>query len=184
MRGRSYGVDVLLRQLESERLGGWIAYSYGVSSRERVGERFFPAQDRRHTLNAVASYRTRGNYMLGARLGFASGAPYTGIEGQLVRRRYDGGTDAFDVFVVDREVEPVGGARNGERYPTFQRLDLSISRAYRVRRATLTPFLSVVNAYNRRNVFIYTFDYTDNPPTREAISQFPILPSVGLTVQF
>lgn len=184
LRGRSYGVDVLLRQFESERLGGWIAYSYGVSSRERPGESFFPAQDRRHTLNAVASYRTRGNYLLGARLGLASGSPFTDIEGQLIRRQYDGATNGWDVFVVDRQIEPVGGARNARRYPSFQRLDLSVSRAYRLRRTTLTPFLSVVNAYNRKNVFVYTFDYTGNPPTRKATSQFPILPSVGVTVEF
>jgi hypothetical protein len=48
----------------------------------------------------------------------------------------------------------------------------------------LVPYLSLVNAYNAKNVFIYTFDYTRNPPTREASSQFPILPSLGLTVGF
>jgi hypothetical protein len=48
----------------------------------------------------------------------------------------------------------------------------------------VVPYLSVVNAYNARNVFIYTFDYTHNPPSREASSQFPILPSLGLTVAF
>ena len=31
---------------------------------------------------------------------------------------------------------------------------------------------------------IYTFDYTANPPARKAISQFPILPSVGVTVDW
>ena len=29
-----------------------------------------------------------------------------------------------------------------------------------------------------------TFDYRDNPPTRTGISQFPLLPCVGLTVEF
>ena len=46
------------------------------------------------------------------------------------------------------------------------------------------PFLQIVNAYNRRNVWIYKFDYEDNPPTSEAISQFPILPTIGVTVEW
>jgi hypothetical protein len=33
-------------------------------------------------------------------------------------------------------------------------------------------------------VFIYTFDYASNPPTREASSQFPILPTLGVTIAF
>jgi hypothetical protein len=33
-------------------------------------------------------------------------------------------------------------------------------------------------------VFLYVFDYTDSPPTRQSISQFPILPSVGVTIKF
>ena len=48
----------------------------------------------------------------------------------------------------------------------------------------VTPYLGIVNAYNASNVFIYTFNYTRNPPTREAQSQFPFLPSVGMTVTF
>ncbi len=33
-------------------------------------------------------------------------------------------------------------------------------------------------------VFTYTFDYLQNPPTRTAVSQFPLLPSLGVTVEW
>ena len=113
----------------------------------------------------------------------ASGTPYTNIVGQLVRRAYNPATHSFNE--KDRgEIEPVGGVRNGARYPLFQRLDLSVSRAGQWRGLQLTPYASIVNAYNAHNVFIYTFDYTKNPPTREASSQFPFLPSLGMTVTF
>jgi hypothetical protein len=78
----------------------------------------------------------------------------------------------------------VGGARNAGRYPPFHRLDLGLSRTFGSGRVTWTPSLSLVNVYNRRNTFIYAFDYQSNPPTRTAISQFPLLPSVGLVVEF
>jgi hypothetical protein len=182
--GRSYGVDVLVRQLESRRLNGWLAYSYGVSTRERDGRRYFPAQDRRHNLNAVASYRSGRGYVFGARMGFGSGLPYTPIEGEIVRRTYDGGQNCFDCGIATRSIEPVGGERNSRRYPLYNRLDLSVTRAYRVRGALLSPYLSVVNAYNWPNVFIYTWNYSLHPPTSKSISQFPLLPTLGLTVQF
>jgi len=80
--------------------------------------------------------------------------------------------------------EPVGGARNASRYPPFHRLDFGLTRTFTRAHTTWTPSLQLINVYNRQNTFVYAFDYQANPPTRTAISQFPLLPSVGLTVEF
>ena len=181
--GRSFGFDVLLRQLDVGPVGGWLAYTYGVSARARNAVSYWPGHDRRHNLNVVGTYKPGAHYTFSARLGVASGTPYTDIVGQVVRRAYNPRTHSFD----DKErgdLEPVGGVRNGARYPLFQRLDLGVSRASEWRGLHLMPYLSVVNAYNAQNVFIYTFDYTKNPPTRQSESQFPFLPSIGMTVTF
>jgi hypothetical protein len=90
--GTSYGLDVLFRHYESgRRLSGWITYNYAVAKREQDGERFAPSLDRRHNLNLVSTLRL-GKYVIGARLGIASGTPYTEIISQYVRRRYDRST--------------------------------------------------------------------------------------------
>jgi hypothetical protein len=107
------------------------------------------------------------------RLGLGTGTPFTDVVGQLVRRRYDPLTNSFSTG--NREPvsrEPIGGVRNAARFPLFQRLDLSVTRTSTGKR-TWAPYLSLINAYNARNVFTYVFDYVDNPPTRTAISQFP-----------
>jgi hypothetical protein len=182
--GRSFGLDILLRQLEIGPFGGWVAYTYGVSSRRRDSVTYWPGHDRRHNLNLVGTWKPGERYTFSARLGLASGTPYTDVVGQIVRRAYNPRTHLFDGRRGGSELEPVGGVRNASRYPSFQRLDLGVSRASEWRGMTLTPYFSVVNAYNAKNVFIYTFDYTRNPPTREASSQFPFLPSIGLTVGF
>jgi hypothetical protein len=189
--GSSYGLDLLVRQLEGGPFSGWLSYGYGVSARRRVcctlgqggAASFWPAQDRRHNLNAVGSARLPGRAVLTARFGYGTGTPFTTIVGQLVRRSYDGEQNIWDTG-FGQVREPVGGARNGERYPAFHRLDVGVSRAFDWRGATVQPYLQVVNVYNRKNVFTYVFDYAGNPPTREAISQFPLLPSLGLTVEF
>lgn len=182
--GNSYGIDVYVRQLESKRLSGWIAYGWGVSTRRREGLTYFPVHDRRHNLNTVATYRLSDRYTFGARIGFGTGLPYTTIVGQLVRRVYDAGGNSWDTGVLERFREPVGGTRNSSRYPAFQRLDLSVTRSTRWRGVNWMPYVSLVNAYNARNVFTYVFDYTDNPPTRTALSQFPLIPTVGLTASW
>ncbi len=184
VEGHSYGLELLARQLDAGRLSGWIAYSFAVSRRSKGGDSYAPAQDRRHNLNVVATYRTASRYQISARFGLGTGTPYTPIESQIVRRDYDPLGNSWGPASEDPDVEPVAGGRNSTRYPSYHRLDLSVSRPFVKRRAVITPFLQLVNAYNRRNVFIYSFDYEASPPTSKAISQFPILPSIGVTVEF
>jgi hypothetical protein len=181
--GDSYGADLLLRQFESGPFSGWISYTYAVATRKRDGLHYFPGHDRRHDLNVVASWRLK-KYLLGVRLGYATGTPYTDIVGEIVRRVYDPGFNAFGTRGGGSQIQFVGGARNAARLPATQRLDIDVTRSYRVRGATIAPYLSLVNAYNAKNVFLYVFDYAKNPPTREAISQFPLLPSAGVTIRF
>jgi hypothetical protein len=183
-QGTSYGADLVLRQLDVGPFSGWLSYTYGVSLRDRDSVGYWPGHDRRHNVNLVGTWRAGRRYTFGARLGVASGTPYSDIVGQVIRRVYDPATHDYGGGGFADQREPLGGAHNASRYPLFQRLDLSVSRAGRWRGMQVVPYLSVVNAYNARNVFIYTFDYTHNPPSREASSQFPILPSLGLTVAF
>ncbi|MBA3671132.1 MAG: TonB-dependent receptor [Gemmatimonadaceae bacterium] len=182
--GLSYGVDLLVRQLDIGRFGGWIAYTYAVSGRSMRDVAYWPGHDRRHNLNLVGTWKAGEKYTMSARLGVASGTPYTDIVGEVIRRIYDPNTNSFGTGGPRKDIEPVGGRRNGSRYPLFQRLDLGVSRAGQWRGMQVTPYFSVVNAYNAKNVFIYNFDYRKSPATRETLSQFPLLPSIGMTVAF
>ena len=181
--GMSYGADVLARWQSSAGVGGWVAYSYGLSSRSRDGVRWAPGHDRRHDLDVVGIWRL-SKYRLGARFGFASGTPYTPIEGEIARRVYDPSRDRWGTGDPPIWVEPIGGSRNGARFPAAHRLDLDASRDFTVGSVSIAPYLSVANVYNAQNVFIYLYEYSTDRPTRRAISQFPILPSVGVRVAF
>jgi hypothetical protein len=181
--GRSYGLDFIARRQPKTGAGGWISYTYGVSSRTRDGVTWAPGHDRRHDLNVVATWQLR-DYRLGARFGFATGTPYTRIIGQIARRVYDPSRDRWGTGDVPIYVEPLGGPRNGERFPATHRLDLDVSREFHAGRRAVAPYLSVVNAYNAKNIFIYQYDYSTDAPTRKAYSQFPIVPSVGVRVAF
>jgi hypothetical protein len=181
--GLSYGVDMLARWQPSSGPGGWVTYSYGMSTRTLEGLTYAPGHDRRHDLDLVATWRLN-RYRLGARVGFATGTPYTPIVGQIVRRVYDPSRDRWGTGDPRLALDPLAGIRHTERFPPTHRLDLDASRDMRFRGATVSPYLSVVNAYNSKNVFVYLFDYSSDRPTRRAISQFPILPSAGVRVVF
>jgi hypothetical protein len=184
--GTSRGVDVLVRHGGAGRASGWIAYSYARSLRELGDERYYPAHDRRHDLNVVASYRASDRYTFGARLGVATGTPYTGFGGTYSRWFYDPVARRWRVpspTSGDRN-EQVRTPRNTERYPTYRRLDLSAHRLSRVRGAEVDAFVNLVNALNTRNVLLYAFDTQENPPRIRGFSQLPILPTIGARVAF
>lgn len=182
-QGSAYGVDLLARWLPRGGVGGWVAYSYGLSSRWRGDARWAPGHDRRHDLDLVATWRV-SRYRLGARFGYASGTPYTPIVGEIARRVYDPSRDHWGTGDPRIHVESLGGTRNSARFPATHRIDVDASREFQYRGATIAPYLSVVNAYNARNVFVYLYNYSTDNPTRRAISQFPTLPSLGVRIAF
>ena len=181
--GRSYGADLMARWQPASGVGGWISYSYGVSRRWRDGLRWAPGHDRRHDLDVVATWHLR-KYRLGARFGFATGTPYTPIIGEIARRTYDPSRDSWGTGDPRLWIEALGAQRNAARFPANHRIDLNASRAFQFRGATVSPYVSVANAYNAQNVFVYLYDYSTDNPTRRAISQFPVLPSLGVRVAF
>jgi len=182
--GRSYGVDVYLRQLERNGFSGWIAYSYGVTTRERDDVAYWPAHDRRHNANVVAAWaRPQSRWALGTHLGVATGTPYTGWAGVMNRYRYDPVRNTWGGPRSDGE-EVVRSGRNTERFPFYWRLDLSAERRFDVGGATLRPYINVVNVFNRKNVFLYTLGTNVDPPVVKGASQFPFLPSFGMRVEW
>jgi len=183
-RGRSSGAELLLRQAEHNGFSGWIAYSFSLSRRtDANGFSYAPAQDRRHELNLVGSWRT-SRYLFGARFGLSTGTPYTNVEGVYNRQRYDPLFDDWGEDAQGGSRQYLLGPRNGERYPLAHRLDLSLTRIGRDGTARMTPYLSIANVYGALNPAIYTFNYTGTPRERTGASNFRFLPTFGIRYVF
>ena len=184
-QGRSYGVDVFLRRFERGRVGGWLSYGYAVNARTRGATTYAPAHDRRHNANLVASWTPSRHWSVGGRMAVASGTPFTGVAGTYAPLVYDPATQTWQPSPdPDLEDADSRGDRNALRYPSYVRADLSIERSWYPGRAIVRPYLQVVNATNRRNVMFYEFDVEGTPPSARAIGQFPLLPSVGVKVEW
>ena len=93
---------------------------------------------------------------------------------------------------TDPDVDPdddgnygvVLGDRNSSRYPAYHRLDLSFRRTSEKSWGSITPYVNLINVYNRRNVLFYFFEYERTPATRSGVSMFPLLPTFGVEVRF
>jgi hypothetical protein len=68
---------------------------------------------------------------------------------------------------------------NKGRQPYYHRLDASISRIWKFSNGTkLEGIFSLVNAYNRQNVFYF------DRISYKRLNQLPILPAIGITWSF
>jgi hypothetical protein len=180
MNGDAWGVDVLLRKFTG-KWNGWLSYSFGKSNRRDPVQEFHPAHDRRHFLNLVVNGPGPLGSRLSVRWGYGSPLPYTEVLGEWSHREYVVGANGFSEF----ENEPIADPRlNRARYPHYSRLDLSFRWKGNVFGGVIRPYLQFVNLYNRGNIFIYVFDYTNSPATRQGISQLPFIPSFGVEFEF
>jgi hypothetical protein len=181
--GLSYGADLLLRQYDIGPFSGWLSYTYAVSRRQQDTIRYVPAHDRRHDLNLVASWRF-AKFVAGARIGYASGLPYTEAVGSIPRRHYDPVRSTWGTGGDNATFNDIGGVRNGSRLPPTRRIDLHLQRSFQIRGASVAPYVSVVNVSDAHNVLFYLYDFTTAPATRTTVGQFPFLPSAGVSIVF
>jgi hypothetical protein len=177
--GDARGLDVLLRR-HMGQVQGWIAYSYAEATRRTPIDTFPPGHDRRHSVDIVLEAPGPLGSRLGARWGYGSPLPYTGIDGAWLHREYNPVLHAFDEF----EEESFSTTINRQRFPHYSRLDVSLRWEFHKWGGIWRPYVQVVNAYNRQNVFVYRHDYRAVPPTRSGLTQLPVLPTLGVEFEF
>lgn len=189
--GQAYGLDLFLKRDQGETTG-WLSVSLMRTTRTFPDTRsgldplpeitYPPVYAQNVDLDLVLQRRLGWELEAGLRFNFSVGRPYTRPRGTYAGNQYSplvGGWDFDEVPVV------LLGPRNGERYPSRHRLDVSLRKAMRWEWGRVTPYLSVLNLYNRKNALFYYFEFDrDVPPVRKGVSMMPILPTFGVEVSF
>ncbi len=170
--GRSYGLEVLLRHQLARGFFGWISYTLSRSERNDTfsqGWRLF-ALDQTHNLIAVLSYKLPYDFIVGTRVRYATGNPFT---------PYDGGVLDAD---VQRYLPAFPSQIFTQRVPAFFQLDIRIDKRFVFQSWMFTVYLDIQNVTNRFNPesATYNYDYTQYT----YISGLPIIPSLGLKGEF
>lgn len=169
--GRAYGGQLLLRQELLHGFFGWVTYSLTRSERRDHPDtawRLFD-YDQTQALGVVASYQLGRGWDLGARFRYTTGFPRTPVAGSF----YD---------VLNAQHDPIFGAHNTIRIPSFYQLDARLEKSFTYRRIKVNAFLDVQNVTNRSNPeeIIYNYDFS----RRAYITGFPTLTIVGARVEF
>ena len=183
-RGRSYGIEFLLRK-NSGKLSGWVSYTLSRSEQQTPGRTvdepginngkwYRNGFDKLHNLSITSSYKYNEKWSFGSIFTLQSGQPTTFPDGQY---EYGG------------VIVPSFGPRNGNTLPVFHHLDVS---------ATYTPkskkqkswegewVFSIYNLYNRQNAASINFRQNDTSAANEAVkfSIFGVIPAITYNFKF
>jgi len=171
LTGRSRGFELFLHRRSVNGLSGWLGYSYADThyTDEITHESFVGDFDQRHTFNAYASYRLSDRTSISSRFRYGSNTPLVGY-----------------YYRESSGLYFLGDTRNTTRLPTYSRLDLRANRTFQISEGRLTLFVEVINVYNRRNLRAHSAFVDPYTLLVDGVTEklFPIIPSIGMTVEF
>ena len=168
-RARSHGVEGLVRKKLARDVHGLVSYAWAVSRyTDATGVERDRTFDHRHVASVMIGYRPNERFELSGRWRYAGGRPYSPFDPELSAQAGAG--------IVRRD------RINGERHTAYHRLDLRFDHRRHFRGVTLVSFFSVLNVYDRDNVFHYYWDADDNRPERA--TQWGLLPVGGFELEF
>ena len=180
--GLARGVDFLVKY-DKEPFMLQASYSLGQVDRTFNNLTYAPVFDRRHNVNLMGSWNFGADksWDLNLRWNLGSGFPFTQTVAFYENLNLNGGLDE-NIQNQNGNLGVYYGTEsdfNKGRQPYYHRLDASLGKTWKFANdSKLEVILSIVNAYNRQNVFYFDrINYT-------RINQLPILPAFGTTYSF
>jgi hypothetical protein len=170
--GKIYGFELLARKDLTDRLYGWISYTYSVSRRRDLPKsdwRYFD-QDQRHNFIILASYRLGETWRIGGRFSYATGLPYT----EIVSSIYNADADSF-VPIFSEKI-------NAERQADLHRLDVRVDKEWPFKSWKLKTYLDIQNVYAHKEPVGYLYNY--NYTKKEAVSFPTFYPTLGIQARW
>lgn len=180
------GIDIWLRRARGE-LTGWLTYSLGwvwSASDQEGGANTFAG---RHLLSAGLTGPLGHHGRISLRLAYGAGLPYSAIPAPLEPEPSTISAPGISAAVISRlltdEDAPV---LSGPPKEPYLRLDAEVAHdleaKWRNRDFTITPYLRVLNALDRRDALFYHVNH-DGGDARP-VASLPFLPVIGIQWTF
>jgi outer membrane receptor for ferrienterochelin and colicin len=169
--GKAYtrGVEVMVQKKMAEDFYGLISAAFFRSRyRDFHGVWRDRIYDNKLLFSVIGGYRPERDWEASVRWTYAGGGPYTPFD--PVR------SSSARIGVVDDL------RANEARTPSYHSLNLRIDKKYYFDSHLLDVYLSVWNAYNRKNVAQYYWNNTTN--AQDTQYQWSVLPVVGVEYSF
>ena len=202
-KGSAYGID-LLAKYEKDQLYLYLGYSLGYVTRDDGVQQYKASFDRRHNINAMASYefalskprnrdstavtisnekKTKFPFEVSVRWNVASGFPFTLTQGFYQWQTFNQGINSNYLQNNNAPATQLGVIYEEElnrgRLPYYHRLDISLRYTLDLAKYSKLLFTaSLTNAYNRANIFYF------DRIRYSRVDQLPLMPVAGITWKF
>jgi hypothetical protein len=203
--GSSYGLEVLFKR-DVGSVTGWLAYS--LSRTEYTfpalnhGKEYIPRHDRSSVINAVLNinvnqflaelndedYEHHNDWLVSLNFIYATGQPIT----VPASAYFISFSPDWNIFGMNGENNPGYALYPSEidkyRLPAYIRLDLSVTKDFDMGGWSLSPYLQIINAGNRKNLWFisYKSELIDGvlKQSIDKVNMLPLLPSIGVNFKF
>ncbi|MFC1526369.1 TonB-dependent receptor plug domain-containing protein, partial [Candidatus Latescibacterota bacterium] len=166
---RSWGLETMVQKKLARDLYGTASYSYSVSTyTDLTGKERDRSFDNRHLLSFIVGYRPSDRWEYSLRWSYAGGRPYAPYDPDL--------SAALGTGIIQRD------RINEERYPAYHRLDLRFDHREHYERFNLVSYLTLLNAYNRKNIASRYWD--EDEQTTGRVNQWTFIPVGGFELEF
>ena len=175
--GRVKGVECLL-QKKSGFWNGWISYTLSKAEKcysELNDGQYFPAEnDQTHELKIVGNVDLGSDWNVSTTFIYATGKPYTAPISQ------------YSLVLLDSSLYSYThiSGKNAYRLSDYHRLDVSISKKFRMESSSLNVGVSLFNVYNHANISYYEYDLNSQPIIITKVTGLGFLPSVFVQYEF
>ncbi len=170
----SYGLESSIK-IGIESLTITTSYTLAYAYRTLSGLRSYPKYDIRHNFNLSFDLDLGSGWNTGMVWTYNSGLPFTQIVGFYDKYYFDHFFSGWDTD--PRQPYGILGVQNINRLPTYHRLDFTISKKLRLDPFNFDISFSILNVYNRQNIFYFKRD------TGERVNMLPFLPSATIRVE-
>ena len=182
--GHAYGTEITLTR-SFGRATGFVGYTLGATRRRfpaiNEGAYYPPKYDRLHDLTAVVNYDLSKRWRMTTAFTYATGQAYTEPASQY---------RLVDFPFSSAEQPALISPFNAARLPAYHRLDFGfMNRGRFLGFADYELQLQVINAYARRNVWFYFFDFDPDEAAgqvkRKTVPQIPVpVPNISFSLSF
>ena len=163
------------------RFSGFVGYTFGLTKRRfpTINENSWypPKYDRTHDLNLTTAARITRKWEFTSVFTYATGQAYTRPASQ-----YQLTHSPFEAQPTEVLVSPF----NAARLPAYHRLDVGFTRRGTLFGGDSELQIQVINAYSRRNVWFYFYDFdVDGSISRDTVPQIPVpVPNISYSLRF
>jgi hypothetical protein len=168
-RANAKGIEVILQKKLAEDFYGLVSGSISNSSyKDYSGNWHNRIYDNRFNFNLEGGYIPSKDWEFKVRWVYAGGAPYTPFDYEASKKA---GVGIWDI-----------SRTNSQRLPDYHSMNIRIDKRFYFSSSSLLVYLSVWNAYNRKNVAFYYWNEVKNDIDSQ--TQWSTLPVIGVEYEF